>query len=235
MPTYIVKNNSDFSEPIFLKESDQHHLIKVLRAKVGKTFHVTNQSGAIARLKITSVNPLEFEILQIKKQKKPKPITLHLPLIDWPRLEWALQKLTELNLQTIQLVHTEFSQKASISKQKWQRLLKIIETAQIQCGRAWPLNLKEPKTFQNLCFQKNENLLVCHPQNSNVQIQNFTDFKTHLHVFIGPEGGFSDSEIHFFKTQNADFFNFGDSILRTETAAIAITSLMQFCSNDSQS
>lgn len=228
MPTYIVKNNADFSLPIELSDSDLHHLRKVLRINLGETIYVTNNLGKIATLKVTNTNPIAFEILEIKTGEKVAPITVFFPLIQQSHLEWGVQKLTELNIENIQFVNYERCQYKSFSEKKWERLLKVSETAQIQCGRSYTLKIKKPISFKDIPFD-NKSFIAAHPYQGKplAEIQKTVKLNQQQNILIGPEGGLSEKEIQTLQDHKVCFVNLGQVILRAETAAIVMASLFK--------
>ena len=242
MPTFIIKNNPQLKDPIALTLKDLHHLKKVLRAKAGEIFFVTDNEGTIGKVKVLNTNPFEFNLIEKQKGAKPFSITVYLPLIDQDRLEWAVEKLTELNIESVQLTLTEHTQNKNFSEKKFERLQKISETAQKQCGRAYPLKILSEKKLEELKFKKDDLNFVAtlkatkrHPgQRAGIQtsvvnnwiphhVRDDQNENLHTNLFIGPEGGFSENEEKFFTEKGCRKIKLGPTVLRTETAALVLT------------
>lgn len=235
MPIFIANNNPNFEHPIQLSAEDEHHLLRVMRIKKGGIIKLTDNQGNFAKTRLASTQPLEFEILEIKPGESPEPITLHLPLINQDRLEWAIQKLCELNIKTIQLTVTERSQQRELSPSKLERLNKIAITAQKQCERTTPLEIKEPKNLFHININQDSlNIVGSNSISPSLPVSrshSLTMIKsefTSASILIGPEGGFSAAEIKFFEENNIEKINLGATVLRTETAAIILTTLVKY-------
>jgi len=106
MPTFTIANNADFTRKIELSPEDERHLLRVMRAKPSEIFQVTNGKGKIANVKIVTTNPPAFEVIGIMDGEPLLPLTTYLPLIEQTRLEWAVEKLSELNVEKIHLMAT---------------------------------------------------------------------------------------------------------------------------------
>ncbi len=222
MPIFIVDNNRGLMAPITLSKEDEHHLVRVMRVQIGEKILVTDNFGTRGDVEIETVKPLTL-VLKIKNQMpRPKPIALALPLIDTERLEWAVEKLTELNCAKIILTATERTQKNTLADSKLARLKKIAESAQKQCGRCWPIEITGPVKLADVIKSQAENLFFvadlfsvgAETKPSTINTQPST-------IFVGPEGGFTDAERKLFSEHEAHFKTLGDTVLRTETAAIA--------------
>lgn len=227
MPTFIIKNKPDFAEPIQLEKEDEHHLIRVSRAKKGEIFFVTDNKGHIAEVSIENIRPFQCKVLHVKTADPPAPITVCLSLITMNRLEWAIQKLCELNIHAVQLITSERSQSQLLSPSKMDRLQKIALEAQKQCGRATPLLIES--TIPLMEIQFNTDLFyVAGMTNENQTPFPWKNSAKKTHIFIGPEGGFSKKECDFLQNHNVRSVNLGQTILRSETAAIVMASLAKY-------
>jgi 16S rRNA (uracil1498-N3)-methyltransferase len=225
MPTFIVASNDAFDAPFELAPEDERHLLRVMRASIGDEFRVTNLRGKIARVQITATKPLNFKMLDVITAAKPAPITVCLALIDQKHLEWAIEKLTELNVERVKLIACARSQQRELSADKLRRLTMIASEALKQCGRGWPLIIQMPVSFAEALSSSSTTRLFG-SLNTNAK----TDFKTEaglaLELWIGPEGGFTIEEEEKLKASEAHSLTLGSTILRAETAAVALTALI---------
>ena len=228
MPTFIIDNNIGLSKPLEFSKEDEHHILNVLRLKSGECIQVTDNRGTLASAKLITRNPLNFEITNLTKLNPPKDITLYLSLIDQDRLEWCIQKLTELNIDKIQLMISERSQQKSLSDKKLNRLLSIALSAQKQCGRAWPVKIELPIPLKNIQFRTDTGYFFGSMQTEKNPHTQSLDASKPVCIFIGPEGGFTTEEIESFKNQNAIPIHLGETVLRSETAALALAVLVLF-------
>lgn len=226
MPTFIVKNNPGLKNPIILEKADLHHLLHAMRAKTGDVFSVTDNLGQMAEVKIKKTNPFECEMIQTKMQEPPCPVTLCLALFQMNRLEWAVQKLCELNIKAIRFIVSERCQFKDLAENKMERLKKIVLEAQKQCGRAYPLELLPCVSLKEFKFNKNDTHIVgALMPNATKKIT--TPVGKSLFVFIGPEGDFTREEYDFLQKQGAQYIGLGNIILKSETAALVLTTLVK--------
>lgn len=226
MPTFIVKNNLGLKNPIVLEKEDMHHLVRAMRAKAGDIFSATDNQGYIAEVKINKTKPFECEVIQTKIQKPPYSITLCLALFQMTRMEWAVQKLCELNIKAIQFIASERCQLKGLAGNKMERLTKIALEAQKQCGRACPIELLPCLSLQDFKFNKNATHIVgAITPNATKKIT--TPVGKSVFVFVGPEGDFSKKEYDFLQKQGAQFIDLGNIILKSETAALVLTTLVK--------
>lgn len=232
MPTFIVKNNPGFSNPLVLDDEDNHHLIDVIRAKAGEIFSVTDNQGHIADIKIKKTRPLECEVIRIKNSEPPAPLTLCLSLFQMNRMEWAVQKLCELNIRAIRFIVSERCQFRELSESKMDRLKKIAIEAQKQCGRAWPLELLPCLSLQEFKFEKDHACIVgAITDNASKKIM--MPAGKPVFIFVGPEGDFTSAEYDFLQKKQAQFVDLGEIILKSETAAIVLASLTKYSMENS--
>lgn len=217
MPTFIIKNNPGLTQPVILAKEDQKHILKSLRLKVGEAIEVTDSQGTKGQAYLTSTTPLAFELKDVTSYPKPPELSVALPLIEKDRLEWAVQKLCELNVNAIYFFHSERCQYRDISHSKWQRLQKITESAQKQCGRPWEVQLYTPVELKDLPFPHKNLLLGVLPNETTSK-----NFSLPGLVIVGPEGGLTESELEFLNQLNPYKHALGTTVLRSETAAIAL-------------
>ncbi len=230
---------------IVLNEKDSFHLARVLRAQIGDSLELTDGRGNHFSVKITGVseNPLQV-ITQIENSHSEKGLTLPKLLLapalfKGPRMDWMFEKVCELGVHEIFPILTERSvikihSQAENSKKisRWENLTK---TALKQSGQAW-LPRIEPilnwmdflKHFSSLSFPK----LLFTPEGKHSpseweKVLTSSSADSWL-VCIGPEGGFSKSEIEEAQQNGFITCSLGKSTLRAETASIVALTLLNF-------
>lgn len=229
MPLFIIPNNHALKNPVELEPEDVHHLTNVQRAKKGDIIFLTDNQGLLAKCRITNITPPQFCVEKITFQKPPAPITVALPLIRQDRLEWAVQKLCELDIQAVQLIITERTQQKSLSGKKHTRLVKTAHEAQKQCLRTYPLIICDVMPLKKIKINPQKRYVAAHPENSQTIPLPETRGKRDTIIFIGPEGGFSPAEIVWCKSKKIPFMNLGQTVLKTETAALVVAGLIKYC------
>lgn len=221
--TPITNNNFDIADRDLI-----HQWKKVFRYNVGSQVIVFDGLGFDYYCIISSLRNLGATLTVIKKVENSigtrKNIWLCLALIKKDNFDLALQKATELGVSNIVPIICEHSEKKKLNLE---RMKKIAIEASEQSGRGDIPVIHETVNLEKL-FESGilpQEKVVFHPQRIPFnQYKNSTN-QNSFALFIGPEGGFSDKEINFFKKYNVQIVSLGRQILRAETAAIATSSL----------
>lgn len=223
---------------IELEPAASHHLVRVLRMGVGRALTVFNGEGGEYTAEIIAIGKknvtLEISHFYDINNNSTLVTELAIGISRNDKLDWVLQKATELGVSRIiplNTLRTENKLKGDREEKKWQHWQQIIISACEQSGRNIIPELL-PLTHINDYIPKamGEFKYVLHHRNTN----SFTTRKPpeSISLLIGPEGGLSDDEIN--TALNAGFapLTLGPRILRTETAPLAVLSLVQFLWGD---
>ena len=207
IPTIYNKDIDKSCDSLTLNDDKLHHLNKVLRIKNSSPIKVTNGKGFIyfgkykdSKVKITSK----------KEYKRRKSINISIPPIqDKTRFRFMIEKLGELNVNSITVAPTDYSQKVNINSEKiFNWLVSSIE----QSGTPF---IPDLEICDAIDFTKFNHAL-------DIRGKNLIENLSYTNIAIGPEGGWSEDElVKFSYTSNINEFTF-----RTETAAIVAVSLM---------
>lgn len=213
-----------------------HQWRSVFRYNVGSQVILFDGSGIDYLCIFTSLRNLGATVSVVKKTQTPdrtvrKNIWLCVAILKHNNFDLALQKATELGVNHVVPLLCDRSEKHSVNMN---RLKKIAIEASELCGRGDIPEIMVATKPVSLLLDENlpKTKIVLHPGAKS------EDFKTQIHnlkdeidsggiiVFIGPEGGFSESEIEMFKDHNVPTAVLGPLIIRAETAAIAVSSLL---------
>ena len=156
-----------------------------------------------------------------KNSEKPE-VHLYAAIIKKDNFEWILEKGTELGVNRFVPIVASRSEKKNINVERAQ---KIIKEASEQSGRTRLPTLGEVSSLENALLEKNVKCIAFHLSGEKFDSQKFSNEKM-LGVLIGPEGGWTDEEILMFKNKNIPVVSVGQTTLRAETAAIAISALL---------
>ena len=138
------------------------------------------------------------------------------PLKNASRFEWFVEKSTELGISQITPLVCEYSEKKKVNMD---RLERILISSLKQSNQFFKPIINSIKTFEDFIRDNEDELLMANLKTSNkIKRELFT--KNNICLMIGPEGGFSDSEIKLAKKKNIKEITLGNSRLRSETAAI---------------
>ena len=210
-----------------LDKSQSHYLSKVMRINIGKSFSLFNQSGEW-EAKVENIDKGIVEFLVIKKLRsanKEKEIWLAFAPIKLNYLNLMIQKATEIGVTRFIPLLTE---RTIVRKLNEKRINKIIIEASEQSNRLKVPSLdKLTKLDTFLKSNQNANIIFgdLNTNNKKIDIKN----KNPLCVLIGPEGDFSLKEREgILKLKNIIPLKINDNILRSETAAISMISIISF-------
>jgi 16S rRNA (uracil1498-N3)-methyltransferase len=203
------------------------HLVRVLRARVGEDFDIaTGQS--VRRGRITSVKPdkVEFDLGEVIPAASLAEITLVLAVYKFDRMEWAIEKCTELGVSRIVPVISRRtdSHLATASTKRIDRWQRVARQAAEQSRRAAPPEIAAPIKLSETLNLSQPLRVVLAESEERTFLRNVLDPETAsngIALAIGPEGGWTDDELQAFQQAGWISASLGNTILRAETAAIA--------------
>jgi 16S rRNA (uracil1498-N3)-methyltransferase len=225
MHTFFIENIQNKN----LSAEETQHAIKVLRLQKGDLIQLIDGNGKMAKALISQIDKrnCEFQIKEIKQFDNPLS-HLHLavaPTKSSDRLEFMLEKMTEIGIGNIHLIHTTRTEKSFLNTE---RLTKKLVSAIKQSQKYHLPKLLEYKSLSDF-FNKNnfEQKYIAHLADTDRKyLGNELKKDTSICVLIGPEGDFTKEEIAQAFEHNYQAVALGNYRLRTETAAIYATSLM---------
>lgn len=211
-----------------LKEDAAHHLGRVLRAKAGQLFELSDGEKVwLARIESVSKDCVEFALLEPLPAPQPNvELTLLLSIVKFDAFEWALEKATELGAGTIVPLAAERSENALLAAagkrvSRWQKIL--LESSQQSRRVRLPVlgELIKPAAAFASAEESIKVLLSERPDAQSLRgvLEGQTAGKATL--AIGPEGGWTDREFEAAARAQFAEASMGSLILRTETAVIA--------------
>ncbi len=221
-------------DEISLSPTNSHHLITVLRTKVGRTLTVFNGEGGeytatllqIDKRKNATISIDEFHAVD---RESPLHITLAQSLAKPDRMDYCIQKAVELGVHAIELLITENTQ-IKFNAQRWgkkqQHWQQTIISASQQSGRQSIPPLSAPQPFATWIAQQRELIYLLAPEGEE-KLSAISPKKKRLTLAVGPESGFSAHEIKAAKAHCAIILGMGPRILRTETAGPAAIAALQ--------
>lgn len=209
---------------VTLDKEESTHIVRVLRMKEMEEISLTDGKGNFFFADIVDANPNKCSV-QIKKaieEYGKRDFYIHLaiaPTKNINRIEWLLEKATELGIDEITPLICEHSERKDI---KNERLEKIIVSAMKQSLKAYkPILNPMTKISQLIDNAKEENKLICYCQGDDRQyIKDVCPKKSSYLILIGPEGDFSQKEVDLALGKGFKTISLGEQRLRTETAAL---------------
>ena len=206
------------------------HLARVLRARIGQEFDVAAE-GRVRRGRIVSITPekVEFELGEELAAAALPDITLLLAIFKFDRMEWAIEKATELGVaRMVPLIakRTDLHLTSAVEKrvERWRRIAR--EAAQ-QSRRAAPPEISAPTRLQDVLNVVAERRIVLSEAEEQLSLKEaVAGSRGPIALAIGPEGGWTGEEERAFGEHGWIAASLGPTILRAETAAIAAASVV---------
>jgi 16S rRNA (uracil1498-N3)-methyltransferase len=213
---FVAPEALDGHGTVALSGDTEHHLSRVLRLRDGEGVSLTDGAGRWRMSVATAAHGqlrLEATSEVVVEQRRYDKLTLATAIPKGDRLDWMVQKCTELGVDEIQLLHAERSAVRwtpdKIVKQ-FERLQRISDEAARQSRRVWRVELHSPLDASEVL----PSAVVAEPGGRPIA-------PSDTMIAIGPEGGWTMAE-----TDGAqDRVTLGPNILRTETAAVAAITL----------
>lgn len=246
MHKFFIKSSQITDNQIEIADENLNHIKNVLRLAPKEQVFITDDDereylAEIHQYTEHSVCLNIIEQLEVKRESNLE-ISLFQGLPKADKMELIIQKLTELGAHAIVptqmkrcVVKIENGSKESKKIERWQ---KIAQEAAKQSKRNRILKVENIVSLRQFADWEKYDLILVPYENENQQglkrvlEQYEAGTALKIAVVIGPEGGFEESEIQFLIEKGAKIVSLGKRILRTETASIAITAMLQYALGD---
>lgn len=220
-------------QTIILSEGPSHHIGKVLRMRAGDTLTVFNGEGGEYAALLTDVGKraVKVELLSFSDINRTPDlnVTLALPLIKGERMDYAIQKSTEMGARHFHLLQSERSDvrlNGEREAKKMAHFQQVAISACEQCGMNIVPTFSGISSFSDFLSMNTAQLsLMAHPGLSPITSDTLTSIAD-VTLLTGPEGGFSNDELESAAQNNFVPFTLGSRVLRAETAPVALLSAL---------
>jgi 16S rRNA (uracil1498-N3)-methyltransferase len=208
----------------WLLEQNANHLFRVLRVKAGQEFEVV--ADGVLRLGtvvFASEDKVEFHLSEEIAGPVLPEIAVYLSIFKFDRMEWAIEKLTELGVARIVPVIAQRSGHHLIkaAAPRLSRWRKIVHEAAQQARRIAPPEIAAPAALKMMAAVEGCRVVLSEMEESVSLKSALAACSSPLALAFGPEGGWTPEEIEFFQKASWKSASLGHTILRAETAAIA--------------
>lgn len=225
MDAFYCPALSPTESQVTLSPKESHHLIRVFRKQPGQCIRLTDGRGHLAAAEIVSSHArgVVCQIRDIRHFPRPEPrIHVGLATLRPNRMDWAVEKLTELGVAGIQTLRTRHT---SVHAFKQQHLQKVAISALKQSGQAYLPDLKAPLDLsvwlREASAAADSIRLLAHPDAAAVSVAALErETGREIRIGIGPEGGFAPDEVQQAVAAGFQLIKLTDTILRAETAAV---------------
>jgi 16S rRNA (uracil1498-N3)-methyltransferase len=217
-----------------------HYVIHVLRLRAGDELGAFDGTGQECRLRVTSISPTHVQGEKVAvlatAAPRPKPFILGQALPKGTKMDLIVEKCSELGLTTLVPLYTDRTvvrqapERLAGKMARWQR---IAAAAARQCGRRTLLDVQSPMALGDFCvrYRSAPVKLVCWEEEQRhgmrQALARLVD-QSPIVVLIGPEGGLTVDEVEMAREYGFATVSLGPRVLRTETAAIVLTSVVRY-------
>ena len=226
-----------------LPEAITAHLLRVLRLQTGDRCVLFNGDGHDYEAKLVEVSKrhaiAEISVQQRRDNESPLRIHFVQGIARGEKMDWILQKATELGVSHIQPVssdHCEVKLDAQRSEKRLQHWQQVVISACEQSGRATVPLVADPLPLPQAVTRINAPRWVLHPEATSSLVQAAQGLANggmnDCGIAIGPEGGWSTRDLDTLIAAGWEMVHFGPRILRTETAGLAAISALQAVRGD---
>jgi len=218
----------DITQPTYtLNEEESKHCIRVLRLPVGTLIYLVDGKGGFYTAEIATDNPkkVSLKVLNVETDYQKRNHYLHVavaPTKNIDRIEWFLEKATELGIDEITPIISDRSERKVV---KEDRLNKVITSAVKQSIKAYHPKLNDAislDAFLKLPFEGDKLIAHCIINDGKQYISDLVKPHGRYLIMIGPEGDFTSDEVDNALNKGFKALTLGDNRLRTETAALSV-------------
>ena len=211
-------------QKITLSEDESKHCVRVLRLGTGDSIRIVDGKGNLFNCKIAEDNPKRctVRIESVIKDFEKRPFRLHIaiaPTKNMDRLEWFVEKATEIGIDEITPLLCEHSERKVVNLE---RLERVMISAMKQSGKAMLPKLNPATPFESVLKNADEKvkLIAYCGDLATAHAREFIGKGESVIFLIGPEGDFSPMEIQAAIENHFNAVSLGSSRLRTETAGV---------------
>lgn len=246
MPKFFVKKEQINNEKIVIIGQDVKHIKNVLRKNIGDELVICNIDNQkdylceIANIEESKIICKINHIMETTAESNVK-VTIMQGLPKADKMELIIQKSVELGVSEIIPVEMNRcivklnNKDASKKIERWQ---KISEVAAKQCGRNLIPTIKPLINIKNICnlIHEYDIVIVAYENEKEITIKHelkklleqYENKEINIAILVGPEGGISEKEIELLRENGAITVSLGKRILRTETVALNVLSIIMY-------
>lgn len=242
MPRFFIKTEQIRDNEIIIIGEDVKHIKNVLRKQTGDSLEICNQqTGITYKCQISDLQ--EDKILtniidKIDSEENKIKVDIYQGLPKADKMELIIQKSIELGVNAIipvEMKRCVVKLDLKSENKKIERWQKIAESAAKQSGRNFVPEIRNIVKIEEIAKLTNtyDSIIVCYEnekenyiKNELLKLKNKENVK--IAVVIGPEGGLEEKDVEYLKQNGASVVTLGNRILRTETVALNLLSIIMY-------
>ncbi|MEE8360294.1 MAG: 16S rRNA (uracil(1498)-N(3))-methyltransferase [Candidatus Omnitrophota bacterium] len=244
MSRFYIRPSDKKGDKIYVSGKEAHHILGVMRLKVGDPVTAFDGVGGQYRgiIHETGKKSLVIKVkeTEIKKLAKGYSITLAQAIPRKDKVDYIIQKAAELGVDNIipmiskRTVVKIKGDKISAKLQRWE---KIAREASKQCGRDTLTLIEKTVQFSQILNRAGSYDLAIMPSVGHIMRQSLkslllTFSGKSILIFIGPEGGFDPLELEAAANNGVRFVSLGENVLKCDTAALATIVMINYALTD---
>ncbi len=231
LPFFYIDEKQNSSGHVVLNEETSRHVVQVLRMQNAEQLNLTDGQGNLFTAEIIDDHKKKCAVRILSTEHtKPseKKVAIAISLIkNTSRFEWFLEKATEIGVHEIIPLICERTEKQHF---RFDRMKGILVSAMLQSQQCWLPALHEPLKFENVVMRQFEDvkkyIAHCLPEGNKESLHHQSSKSSNQLILIGPEGDFTKGEIESALQNNFIPVSLGETRLRTETAGLVATILL---------
>lgn len=234
MPQFLIPPGNSPGDRIPLSEEESHHVRNVFRLQRGAEIQLTDGTGQIFLGRIEEIG-IKIVTVFLEKQlpstASNQVIVLWQGLLKGEKMDWLVQKATELGLTELRPFVSSRCVARITDRDKSNRWQRISDEAMKQCGRADQMKIFPPVAFNDIISHPQEGIKILFDKRDEKPL---SDLRAGLrgpqkiHLMVGPEGGLTEEEVAQVTNLGFTTTSLGPLTLRSETAALAALSMIQY-------
>lgn len=244
MPRFFVKTEQIKDNEITIIGEDFKHIKNVLRKQLGENIEICNQeTGKLYKCEISEIKDGKIINKIIEEQSSEEErikVDIYQGLPKADKMELIIQKSIELGVNAIIPVEmkrcvVKLDEKAGSKKiERWQ---KIAESAAKQSGRNTVPEIRKIIKIDEITKLKAEydSIIVCYENEKEnyikkelLRLKELNKKEIRIAIIIGPEGGLEEKDVEYLENNGAKIVTLGNRILRTETVALNLLSIIMY-------
>jgi 16S rRNA (uracil1498-N3)-methyltransferase len=233
MRRFFVSQKSLVHDVALLSEAESHHIASVLRMQSGDQVELFDGSGTIYHGELQHVSRDQVSVRLISSIKEhlipARPLSLFQGLLKGKKMDFLVQKATELGVHSLQPVRTRYNGNHGNPERQQERWHRIMMEACKQCKRPQPLDIRPPVLLDQVEVSRFSTRLFLWEGETETSLDaSLLQEEGPVCLLLGPEGGFHPEEVEWAGKRGFQSTSLGRRTLRAETASLTAVVIVQF-------
>lgn len=233
MRRFFVDPLSITAETAYLSKTESQHIAAVLRLKSGDTVELFDGTGKVYHGKLQKISSAQVTVQLLSNRLEERngipPLILCQGLLKGKKMDFLIQKATELGIQTFQPLVTRYSENRGNPVRQNERWQRIMLEACKQSKRTIPMKIQAVASFDRIDLGPCATRLFLWEDEQHQAIKpTLLKREGAVCLLVGPEGGFHPDEVILAREKGFQTVTLGRRTLRAETASLAAVTIVQY-------